>query len=131
MYKVNCYNTATEGNVKLSANFAVKEFKCNDGSRFVFIDQGLVSVLQMIRNHYKSPIIINSAYRTPDYNAKVGGAKGSMHMTGCAADFYVRNVPAHEVYDWLCKKFPDTLGIGKYKTFTHLDTRLEKARWVG
>ncbi len=32
------------------------------------------------------PIIINSGYRSPAVNKAVGGAKGSNHLTGCAAD---------------------------------------------
>ena len=32
------------------------------------------------------PIIINSGYRSPQLNRKVGGAANSNHLTGCAAD---------------------------------------------
>ena len=35
------------------------------------------------------PIVINSGYRSPQVNAAVGGAKGSNHLTGCAADIRV------------------------------------------
>lgn len=33
------------------------------------------------------PLKLHSAYRSPALNAKVGGAAGSYHMFGCAADF--------------------------------------------
>ena len=35
------------------------------------------------------PIVINSAYRSEAVNKAVGGAKGSNHLTGCAADIRV------------------------------------------
>ena len=35
------------------------------------------------------PIIINSGYRSPQLNRKVGGAPTSNHLTGCAADIRV------------------------------------------
>ncbi len=35
------------------------------------------------------PIRINSGYRSPQLNRRVGGAAGSNHLTGCAADIRV------------------------------------------
>ena len=35
------------------------------------------------------PIIINSGFRSPEVNKAVGGAAGSNHLTGCAADIRV------------------------------------------
>ncbi len=34
----------------------------------------------------EEPIIINSGYRSPELNRKVGGAANSNHLTGCAVD---------------------------------------------
>jgi hypothetical protein len=38
------------------------------------------------------PIIINSGYRSPQLNRKIGGAPNSNHLTGCAADIRVENM---------------------------------------
>ena len=39
-----------------------------------------------------TPIIINSGYRSEAVNKAVGGAKGSNHLTGCAADIRVTGI---------------------------------------
>ena len=38
------------------------------------------------------PIIINSGYRSPELNKKVGGAPTSNHLTGCAVDIHVAGI---------------------------------------
>jgi len=35
------------------------------------------------------PILINSGYRSPQLNKKIGGVAGSNHLTGCAVDIRV------------------------------------------
>ena len=35
------------------------------------------------------PIVINSGYRSPQLNRKVGGVSTSNHLTGCAVDIRV------------------------------------------
>ena len=42
--------------------------------------------LEVLRDKVGQPIIINSGYRSPQLNRKVGGAANSNHLTGCAAD---------------------------------------------
>ena len=46
----------------------------------------LANFLQTIRNELHLPIIVNSAYRSPEVNAKVGGVASSYHTKGLAAD---------------------------------------------
>lgn len=46
----------------------------------------LAEFLQVIRNELHLPIIVNSAYRSPEVNAAVGGVSSSYHCKGLAAD---------------------------------------------
>ena len=42
--------------------------------------------LEALRERAGRSIVINSGYRSPQLNRKVGGAPTSNHLTGCAAD---------------------------------------------
>ena len=131
---IKAYSKAKDGNKKVinsCPNFLVREFACNDDSDPVFIDTDLVEVLQKIRNHFKKPVIINSAYRTPTYNKKVGGAVYSQHLYGTAADIQVSGVESKYVADYAETLLKNKGGIGRYPTFTHIDVRAIKSRWNG
>ena len=45
--------------------------------------------LEVLRKRYNAPIIINSGYRSPQLNRKIGGVANSNHLTGCAVDIRV------------------------------------------
>ena len=114
----------------MSAHFRIKEFAQKDGRcDKIIIDSELVKVLEDVRAHFNAPVIITSGYRTPEYNAKIGGVKNSQHTKGTAADIRVKGVPASKVQEYLKHKYWDRYGIGSYWTFTHIDTREKKARW--
>lgn len=125
------YSVKKQGNVKLSANFTVKEFACKDGSDTVLIDTKLVEILQKIRDHFGKPIIINSAYRTPAHNKRVGGSSSSYHVKGMAADIQISGVSAVEL-----ALFAQTVtnGMGVYyygnTNFIHVDSRTSKTYWL-
>lgn len=125
------YSKAKDGNLKLSNNFRVREFACNDGSDVIFIAPKLVEVLQAIRDHFKAPVTINSGYRSVSYNKKVKGAQFSQHQYGTAADIQVSGVEPKDVYAYVEKLMPKTGGIGLYDSFTHVDVRTAKSRWKG
>ena len=129
--QVNVYSLKKDGNLSLTKNFKVKEFRCKDGSDVVFVSPELVDILQKVRDHFKKPVKINSAYRTPPYNKKVGGALYSQHQYGTAADIVITGVAPSKVADYLETLIPGTGGIGRYKTFTHVDVRKLKSRWIG
>lgn len=46
-------------------------------------------ILQPIRDAWRSPIIVNSAYRSEEVNKAVGGVKNSQHRLGEAADITI------------------------------------------
>ena len=48
------------------------------------------NVLDPIRDKFCAPVKITSGYRCPQVNKLVGGADNSQHMSGCAADFYIK-----------------------------------------
>ena len=111
---------------KLSENFSVQEFECNcKKCPETLINLDHVAKLQQLRHDLGSYISINSAYRCPEHNAVIGGEKNSMHMKGHATDIVVQGMTPDEVAD-ACEKFD---GLGRYKTFTHIDSRGSKARW--
>lgn len=128
---INTYSKAKNGNEKLSANFKVKEFACKDGSDPIFVAPELVDVLQKIRTHFGKAVNINSAYRTPPYNKKVGGATYSQHQYGTAADIRINGVKPKDVAAYVETLMPNKGGIGIYPTFTHIDVREVKSRWNG
>lgn len=118
--------------MKLSANFTRDEFKCNCGNcDYDNVDVELINVLQHLRDHFGKPIVITSGNRCPEYNKQVGGAKGSYHVRGRAADIQIKDILPLEVQTYLLEKFHSKYGIGCYSTFTHIDTRTGKGRWNG
>ena len=127
---INVYSLKKDGDKKLSANFRVREFACNDGTDPIFIDSELVTVLQKIRNHFGKPVTITSAYRTPPHNSREGCTTYSQHLYGKAADIKISGVTPKKVADY-AETLLDKGGIGIYNTFTHIDVRSVKSRWQG
>lgn len=127
---VKTYSVRKNGNTKLSDNFTVREFACQDGSDKVLIDTDLVAILQKIRDHFGKPITINSAYRTASHNRKVGGVSNSQHVKGTAADIVVSGIAPVEVAKYAEYIMPNKGGIGVYPGFVHVDVRTSRSRWT-
>ena len=60
-----------------------------------------LSVLQPVRDHFARGVKVNSGYRSPEVNAKVGGSRTSDHCKGMAADIEIPGVPNHELASWI------------------------------
>lgn len=133
MVEINAYSKQTDGSKKLSSNFTVKEFACNDGSDTVLVAPRLVMVLQSIRSHFGKAVSITSGYRTPQYNAKVGGVEDSQHTYGTAADISIKGVSMADVAAYARSIMPDWGGVGIYKEqgFVHVDVREARSDWNG
>jgi uncharacterized protein YcbK (DUF882 family) len=132
------YSLKKDGAKQLSPAFRVREFRCRDGTDTILIDEGLVVLLQCIREHFGKPVTITSGYRTASHNTKVGGSKSSQHLLGRAADIQVAGVSVEDVAAYAESLMPDRGGVGRYPVkagraagWVHVDTRADKARWRG
>lgn len=128
MSKVIEYSLKKDGDKKLTDNFSVREFRCRDGSDKILICMETVKILQAVRDYFGQPVIINSGYRTPSWNRKVGGATSSQHVKGTACDIKVKGVPSWAVAGFLEDNYPYH-GIGYYSNFVHLDSRGYGVKW--
>lgn len=59
------------------------------------------NVLEPIRRKYMRPVIVTSGYRSPPVNQAVGGAPGSQHTVGEAADIVVSGVSPEALQQWI------------------------------
>ena len=85
----------------------------------------LMMLLEWVRRtDGEAPVLVNSWYRDPAYNAAVGGVPHSMHLTLGAADIVKVGWSPADVADLLGHApHKHMLGIGRYKSFTHIDIR--------
>ena len=124
-------------NAQLTYNFKKSEFDSKDGSAMpisVFNNiKILAKQLQVLRDYLGVPISINSGYRSPSHNKKVGGVKNSQHVLGTASDLSVKGKTPKEVYNAIEKLIKEGKmkegGLGLYNTFVHYDIRGVKSRW--
>ena len=63
--------------------------------------------LEVLRERSGGPIRINSGYRSPQLNRKIGGVKNSNHLTGCAVDIRVTGMEQAKQYAEILRKYAD------------------------
>jgi hypothetical protein len=104
----------------------------------------LVAVaLEPVRELWGAPLLCVSGYRSPQHNARVGGATQSQHMMGRAADITPVGInwpalregrgteaDAKRLREFIClvehhlgKELEGIGGIGKYPGWCHVDIR--------
>lgn len=101
-------------------NFTPKEIACK-GDGMIVIDRPSMDALQRLRTLIGKPLIINSAYRSPNYNKKIGGAPKSQHLLGKAFDIRLTTEVTREKIHQFAPAAGFN-GIGDYNTFVHVDT---------
>ena len=112
---------------KIKPHFKASEFQCKDKTEELLVAQDLLNILEEIRKHFDTPVIINSGYRTPSWNSKVGGTPNSYHCKGMAADIVVKGKSSKEVAEY-ANSIMEKGGIIRYTNFTHIDVREKKYR---
>jgi uncharacterized protein YcbK (DUF882 family) len=60
-------------------------------------------VLQPVRDYYGMGVKVNSGFRHPLVNAKVGGSTTSDHCKGFAADIEIPGIPNAELAEWIAE----------------------------
>ena len=98
--------------IRLSMNFALSEMVKSATAERLNVDNSpsdihlvnlthlAIHILQPVRDEF-GVITINSGYRRPALNAKVGGAKTSQHCNGQAADFESFSTPNPDLAKWI------------------------------
>jgi hypothetical protein len=71
-------------------NFSPAEIACR-GTGQLKLHPTALDKLQALRDRLGKPLIVRSAFRSPEHNRAVGGARGSKHMEGTAFDIAMAN----------------------------------------
>jgi len=91
----------------------------------------VTKVADEARHRLGRPLRINSAYRSPAYNRAISGASKSIHMLGGALDLSGSPATLHKILTEMRAEGLFRGGLGRYKTFTHVDVRGKNADWQG
>src|SRR5690606_20094323 len=71
-------------------NFSPAEIACR-GTGKLLVNEPALDRLQALRDRLGKPLIVRSAYRSPEHNRPVGGATRSKHLDGAAFDIALTN----------------------------------------
>jgi hypothetical protein len=121
----------TEYGVQITPHFSSSEFRCTHQGGNFRISTELVQMLEQLRARWGRPIVVDSGYRTPTYNATLSGAAAnSYHLRGMAADIHISGVSVAEIDNAAADL--GFGGRGRYKNgFNHLDVGRTRPPWNG
>ncbi len=72
------------------SDFSPAEIACR-GTGKLLINEPALDELQALRDRLGKPLIVCSAYRSPEHNRAVGGATRSKHLDGATFDIAMAN----------------------------------------
>lgn len=101
-------------------NFRPQEVACKDGS--ILIHAPSLDKLQRLRSRLGAPLVIHSAYRSGQYNRRVNGAAGSMHLCARAYDVSMAGHDPHEFERHARAAGFTGFGFYRHQNFMHIDT---------
>jgi zinc D-Ala-D-Ala carboxypeptidase len=107
-------------------SFSPQEIACK-GTGSIAINEDALDKLQALRDKLGRPILLTSAYRSPEHNKRVGGAKNSQHMLGIAFDVRMENQDPQK-FEAAARAVGFT-GFGYYpkQGFMHIDTGAKRS----
>lgn len=108
-----------EPGTAVSPNFNLGELAQAEKGRYAIVLPSAVEALQELRDAAGS-LLVNSGYRSPDYNAQIGGAGYSRHMYGDGYDLDPLEVTI-DALELLCTGQGGFLV--EYETHVHCDWR--------
>ena len=73
-------------------------------------------VLQPVRDKFQTGVKVNSGFRHPEVNAKVGGSKTSDHCKGQAADIEIPGIANADLAVWIMENLEYTQLILEFYT---------------
>jgi uncharacterized protein YcbK (DUF882 family) len=116
------------GKMMLGLNLVREDYACKCGCGQDTVDSELAYVLWRMDFHFGKKHHVTSGNRCKKDNDRVRGSKDSQHMEGRAADVWYDGIEPDEVWAYLKESYPGKFGIGRYNTFTHIDTKSGPAR---
>jgi zinc D-Ala-D-Ala carboxypeptidase len=114
--------------MQLTSNFSLAELVKSEtalrhdmdntpgGTEIENLKQLCEQVLQPVRNHFQTGVKVNSGFRHPEVNAKVGGSKTSDHCKGQAADIEIPGIPNADLAIWIMDNLQYTQLILEFYT---------------
>jgi hypothetical protein len=88
-------------------------------------------LLMRVQNRFGRKLQVNSGYRSPSYNARIGGARNSYHSQGKALDITWAGFNSENRNEFIrISREEGFKGIGTYGSFVHVDIGPERS-WNG
>lgn len=108
------------------------DLQCRGTGKLQIHHATCVALEKLTKEYGRGKLTLNSAYRSPEHNRNVGGARNSLHVRGRAFDISYASIggrgqaAAFAQYAVRC----GFVGFGLYNTFIHIDTGTGRV-WEG